>query len=101
MQTSNYGINGSDVNELGQRLPPMQVIGKHEPWGHMGRSAERGLDAGRVLDLVDAFFRQHGRAPAKYFSPDRLAITFRSFRHPEIGLFFLDITHDNGPERVE
>lgn len=101
MQTTNYGINGSDVNELGQRLPPMQVYGKYEPFGHMGRTAARTLDFGRVLHLVETFFRAHGHLPRAYFNPNPTSITLHSFRLPGHGVFFLDITHDGSRERVE
>jgi len=101
MQTTNYGINGTNINEMGQHLPPMQVYGKHEPFGHMGRTATRSLDFGRILGLADSFFRAYGRPPRTYYSPIPTNVTLHSFRLPGLSTFFLDIVHDGSAERVE
>lgn len=101
MQTHNYGVNGSQVNELGQHLPPMQVYGKYEPIGHMTQSAFRGISSPRVCDLIWAFKLQHGRMPTKYFAPEPTSAKGSSFHPPGLAPCFLDIDHDEGPERVE
>lgn len=101
MQTDQYGINGSNVNELGQRLPPMQVYGKYEPHGHMAATAFRDISDSRVCDLIWAFKLQHGRMPATYFPPFPTAAKGSSFRPEGLAPCFLDIRHDGGPERVE
>lgn len=101
MQTQNYGVNGSQVNELGQHLPPMQVYGKYEPHASQAASAARGLDEGRVKWLIAEFHKANGKAPKVYISPERFALTFSSFHAPGVGLCFLDIKHGQGPDRVE
>jgi hypothetical protein len=101
VHTTNYGVNGSDINELGQHLPPLQVYGKHEPHGSYARSAAKGLDDGRVKGLIAEFHRVHGQFPKRYFSASRLALRFSSFNVPGLGLCFLDIEHDGGGDRVE
>ena len=102
MQTHNYGINGSQVNELGQHLPPMQVYGKYEPHADMARSICRGLSKTRVWDLVVEFHEKNGRMPSKYWSGDPLpGLKGHSFNVPGLGYCFLDIDHDENPEHVK
>lgn len=102
MDTQNYGINGSQVNELGQHLPPMRVYGKYEPWGHMTQSVTRELSSPRVCDLVIDFHAKHGRMPSKYWSAIPLpGLKASSFHPPGLPSCFLDIGHDEGSERVE
>ncbi len=101
MQTDSYGVNGTNVNELGQRLPPMQVYSKYEPHGSFADSAARGMDEGWVKHLITEFHKAHGTLPKRYFAPSRLALTFSSFHVPGLGLCFLDIAYDGSPERVE
>lgn len=101
MQTTKYGMNGSDVNELGQRLPPMQVYGKYEPHGHMAASAFRGISDSRVCELVLAFHAARGRMPSAYFTPEPTGAKGSSFHPPGLAPCYLDIRHDGGPERVE
>lgn len=102
MQTHNYGVNGSQVNELGQHLPPMQVYGKYEPHGDFARSAARNLNEWQVKELIIGFHRIHGKMPSRYFSAIPLpGLKGSSFHVPLLGPCFLDISHDEGPERVE
>lgn len=102
MQTQNYGVNGSQVNELGQHLPPMQVYGKYEPMGHMVASVCRGLDEWKVKELIIDFHRIHGKMPSRYVSATAIpGLRGSSFNVPLLGSCFLDISHDEGPERVE
>jgi len=102
MQTQNYGVNGSQVNELGQNLPPMQVYGKYEPWQSFAASAVRDLNEWQVKELIAAFHKATGRMPSKYFSATPLpGLKGSSFHVPGLPPCFLDIAHDEGPERVE
>jgi hypothetical protein len=101
MQTRNYGINGTDINELGQRLPPMQVYGKYEPWGHFAATAARHLDKSRVCELIDRFHHEHRAFPTKYFAPAPISGLRACSFHASPGPCVLDICHDEGPERVE
>lgn len=102
MQTQNYGVNGGQVNELGQHLPPMQVYGKYEPWGSFTASALRELPTGRVCDLIAAFHEANGRMPSKYWSAAPIVgLKGSTFHVHGVGSCFLDIGHDEGPERVE
>ncbi len=101
MKTTAYGMHGSDVNELGQRLPPLQVYGKYEPWGSFADSASRGLNKGRVCELIDRFHHEHQAFPTKYFAPKPITGLRAASFHASPGPCVLDICYDEGPERVE
>jgi hypothetical protein len=101
MQTTKYGMNGSDVNELGQRLPPMQVFGKYEPQGSYADSVSRHLNKSRVCELIDAYHAEHQAFPTVYYAPQPLTGLRACSFHPEAGPCVLDIRYDEGPERVE
>lgn len=97
--TSNYGANGSQVNELGQRLTPKPIWNSTDGV-NMARSAFGFMDRLNVEEMVRDFYREHGKKPTKLCITETSTTAKAEGKiYKDIGFVSLDIvtnaTHDH------
>ena len=61
--TTNYALGGR--NEFGQRVPPKPLYNLH---GIATPRAKTRVDADAITEMIDAFYKLHGRYPTRYYS---------------------------------
>ena len=102
METTKYGINGGETNELGQRCTPKQVFGKYEPWGSFTDSVSRDISKVRVSELSEEFHRTWGKIPTRFLTPaTNKGLRCIGVSVPGVGPVTLDIIYNQEAEAVE